>query len=106
MDDFGSVIYEYTLAQAVEDGELVELFRNRWPELTGGKPLVATSHIMDEFSSAPLEQIWNEYVQWRKTTDPEMSEQREEIFTTHLNGQKVWVMEDHQAFTILFPEDY
>ncbi len=99
-----NLIYEYTLAQAIADGVLVEVLKNRWTELTGGKPLVATSHIYSEFSLAALQEIWNEFVQWSGKTDQKT--QREEIFTTQLNDHKVWVMEDHQAFTILFPEDY
>src|SRR4051812_28229040 len=99
-----TVIYEYTLAQAVADGELVEVFKDRWSKLTGGKPLVASMNIMAEFSLASLQEIWGEYEKWRKTTDPE--KQREEIFTTQLTDHKIWVMEDQQAFTILFPGDY
>jgi hypothetical protein len=98
------MIYEYTLAQAVADGQLVEIFKERWSKLTGGKPLVATMNIMAEFTLVSLQEIWNEYEKWRQTTDPKR--QREEIFTTQLNDHKVWVMEDQQAFTILFPEDY
>jgi hypothetical protein len=82
----------------------VELFKPRWPELTGGKPLVATRHIMDEFSWAAVQEIWCDYVEWLQSADPETT--REGIFTTHMNDRKVWVMEDPQAITILFPEDY
>ena len=37
--DNANVIYSYTWQQAVEDGSLVEIFKNRWPELSGGKPI-------------------------------------------------------------------
>ena len=37
--NFDSVI-EYTLDQAIADGVLVELFKNRWKDLSGGKPIV------------------------------------------------------------------
>ena len=61
-----NVVYEYTLDHAIADGELVELFSSRWPELTGGKPLLATSHIYSEFSLASLQEIWNEFAKWKK----------------------------------------
>ena len=104
-DIFGPVIYSYTLEQAIDDGVLVPLFQNRWSELTGGKPLVATSHIMAEFSLAALQEVWNEYVHWRKEIEPTLAEE-DRLFSTTMNDQKIWVLEDPQAFTILFPEDY
>jgi hypothetical protein len=102
-----NVIYEYTLAQAIADGVLVEVFKNRWTELTGGKPLVATKHIISQFSMASLQEIWNEYVRWTKEVEPSLAEE-DRLFSTIMNGdiEKVWVLEDAQAFTILFPEDY
>ena len=102
-----NVVYEYTLDHAIADGELVELFSSRWPELTGGKPLVATKHICSEFSMASLQEIWNEFVRWRREVEPTLPEE-DRLFSTTMNGdiEKVWVLEDAQAFTILFPEDY
>jgi hypothetical protein len=45
--DPDEVITIYSLKQAIEDGVLVEIFKNRWGELSGGKPIVATA---DPFS--------------------------------------------------------
>lgn len=104
-DVSGSVIYEYTLQQAIADGVLVELFKNRWPELSGGKPIVATSHLFGEISLAGLMEIWNEYVQWRKNVMPTLPEE-EQFFSTTMNSEKVWVIEDGQAYTLLYPDDY
>jgi hypothetical protein len=100
-----NVIYEYTLEQAIKDGVLVEVFKNRWKELTGGKPLVATSHIMAELSLAALQEISNEYLVWRKNVMPTLPEE-DQLFSTTMNDETVWVLEDGQAFTILYPEDY
>ena len=61
-----TVIYAYTLAQAIADGVLVEIFKNRWEQLTSGKPLVATIGIYNAFSLAALQEVWNEYVVWRR----------------------------------------
>lgn len=99
------IIFSYTLEQAIADGFLVEVFKNRWQQLSGGKPIVATAHLFNEVSLAALIEIWNEYVHWRKTVMPTLPEE-EQMFVTKMNGQKVWLIEDGQAFTMLYPEDY
>ena len=99
------IIATYTLDQAIADGVLVEIFKNRWGQLTGGKPIVATAHLFGEVSLAGLLEIWNEYVAWRKHTEPFLPEE-ERLFTTIMNGKKVWVIEDGQAFTLMYPDDY
>jgi hypothetical protein len=100
-----NVIVSYTLEQAIADGVLVEIFKNRWETLSGGKPIVATSHLFEAVSLAALLEIWNEYVAWRKHTEPILPEE-ERLFTTTMNDQQVWVVEDGAAFTLLYPEDY
>jgi hypothetical protein len=97
--------YEYTLQQAIADGVLVELFTNRWQQLSGGKPIVATAHLFDEVTLAALQEIWNAYVRWRKAVMPMLPEE-EQMFATSMNNKKVWVIEDGQAYTLLYPEDY
>jgi hypothetical protein len=104
-DLFGPVISAYPLNQAIADGELVAIFKNRWSELTGGKPLVATRHIYSQFSLAALLEIWNEYVYWSREIEPSLPEE-DRLFSTTMNDRKVWVLEDGESFTILFPEDY
>jgi len=74
-----TVLFEYTLQQAIADGVLVEVFKNRWKELTNGKPIVATSHLFHEVSLAALLEIWNEFVHWKRPTPPENPD--EQIFT-------------------------
>ena len=106
MDEvFGTVISVYSLEQAIEDGVLVEVFKNRWPELSGGKPIVATSHLFSQVSLAGLLEIWNEYVDWRKNIMPTLPEE-DQLFATTMNSDKVWLLEDDQAFTMMYPEDY
>jgi len=100
-----TVVYEYTLQQAIADGELVELFKDRWEELTGGKPIVATRHIYTEFNESAFQYIWDMYVHWAKHVEPSLPEE-ERMFSTKMHDKTVWVIEDGQAFTILFPEDY
>ena len=105
MFDDADVISTYTLQQAIEDGVLVEIFKNRWKTLSSGKPIVATAHLFNAVSLAGLLEIWNAYVAWRKHTEPTLPEE-ERLFTTTMNNHKVWVLEDGKAFTLLYPEDY
>lgn len=99
-----NVIYSYTADQAVADGMLFEAFKSRWPQLTGGKPLYYTLSMRERFSLAALIEIWNEYVAWRRTAHLIPEEDR--MFTTRMNNERVWVIDDGAAFTIMLPEDY
>jgi hypothetical protein len=103
--DEATVISTYTLQQAIEDGVLVEIFKNRWKELSSGKPIVATNHIFNEISLAGLLEIWNEFVHWRVNVMPTLPE-ADRLFHTTMNGKKVWVIEDGASFTLMYSEDY
>src|SRR5512133_3131378 len=98
MFDDANVISVYTLDQAVEDGVLVEIVKNRWPELSGGKPIVATANIFSDVSMDGLMEIWNEFVDWKKEVEPNVKEE-DRFFSTTMNGKKVWVIQDGQALT-------
>jgi len=102
---FGKVVSVYSLEQAIKDGVLVEVFKNRWKELSGGKPIVATAHLFNQISLAGLLEIWNEYVNWRKNIMPTLPEE-DQMFVTTMNGENVWLIEDGDAFTMLYSEDY
>lgn len=95
----------YTRDEAVADGMLVAVFQNRWPQLSAGKPIVATAAVSQDLSLAALREIWNEYVLWRRTVLATLPEEAR-LFTTRMNERTVWVLEDGAAFTILYPEDY
>src|SRR5438046_7584076 len=105
MENTTVIIHEYTLQHAIADGVLVEIFKNRWQELSGGKPIVATAHLFDEISLAGLLEIWNEYVHWVRNKRPTLPEE-DQFFVTTMNDDKIWVIEDSQAFTLMYPEDY
>ncbi len=100
-----NVISSYSLKEAIEDGILVEICKDRWQHLSGGKPIIATDHLYKEVSLAGLMEIWNEYVHWRKNVMPTLPEE-EQLFVTKMNGNKVWVMEDGDTFTLMYPDDY
>src|SRR6266487_166388 len=96
-----TVIYEYSLNQAVTDGQLIEIFKNRWSELSGGKPILVTRHLYTEISLAALREIWNQFTEWRAKVMPTLPEV-ERLFSTTMNGAKIWVLEDESAYTILY----
>ena len=101
-------ISTYLLDQAIEDGVLVEVFKDDWQKLTGGKPIVATAHLYNYVCSAEitglviLREIWDNFVAWHTHDRDELAD----IFVTTLNGNKVWIIEDGNAFTMMYPEDY
>jgi hypothetical protein len=103
--DNAEVISTYPLQQAINDGVLVEIFKNRWQELSGGKPIVSTAYLFREVSLAGLMEIWNEYVTWQKLVRPTLSEEQH-LFATTMNSKTVWVIADDAAFTLMYPEDY
>jgi hypothetical protein len=100
-----NIISAYGRKQAVQDGLIVEIFKPRWKTMTAGKPIVATTHLANEVSPAGMLEIWNAYVHWRKHLEPFLPEE-ERLFHTSMNGKTVWVIEDGEAFTLMYPEDY
>ncbi len=96
------VVYEYSHQQAVADGVLVELFKNRWSELSNGKPILASSHIFEAFSLAAFFEMWNEFVLGKKGETVEPGYMHE----TKMNDRKVWIIFDGGVYTFMFPEDY
>ncbi len=99
------IISSYGRNQAMQDGLVVEMFKHRWEQLTGGKPIMATARLAEEVSPAGILEMWNAYVQWRKHTEPFIPEE-DRLFHTKMNGKTVWVIEDGEAFTLMYPEDY
>jgi hypothetical protein len=73
--------------------------------MSGGKPIVATTHLAGNVSEAALIEIWNAYVTWRTDTMPTLPIE-DQLFETTMNDARVWVIEDGSAFTLLYPEDY
>ena len=103
--DYDEVITTYSLKQAVEDGVLVEISRNCWDKLSGGKPIVATAHLFENVSLAGLREIWNGFAYWKRHVESALPEE-ERLFATKMDQVTVWVIEDGAAFTLMYPEDY
>lgn len=99
------VIYSYTWKQAVEDGSLVEVFKNRWLQLSGGEPILATAALFADISLAGLREIWNAFVDWLTNTMPTLAEE-DRLFSTLMNGKTVWVIPDGTVFTLMYPHEY
>ena len=93
------IISRYTRQQAVQDGVLVQILSYK------AKPVMATSHINSELGLSELLDVWHEFRLWKTQTEPGLPEE-ERLFHTVHQEKKVWVIEDGEAFTIMYPEDY
>ncbi len=94
-----------SLERAIDDGMLVEVFKNRWGQLSAGTPIIATRHVFATLSLAALREIGNDDVVWMRGVKATLPE-AEQLFTTTMNDETVWVIADGEAHTIMYPEDY
>jgi hypothetical protein len=83
----------------------LRVFKNRWKELSGGRPIVASRNIYEEVSKAQLMEIWKGYVDWKRQVFPGRPEE-ERLYSTDVNDMTVWVVEDAVCYTIMYPTDY
>lgn len=88
----------------LENWLLVGVFQNREKEQSGEKPIVAAESVMEVYSLAAIREIWNEFIHWRTDVMPTLPEE-EQLFTTSMNHLSVCVVEDENAFSILFAEE-
>ncbi len=102
--DEETIISEYSLEQAIADGVLDEWQKDNWQVLSNGKPIVITSHLFESVSLTDLHDLWNKYAEWRANVKDTLPEE-DQLFSTTINGDKVWVIEDQQAITMMYPED-
>jgi hypothetical protein len=100
------VISTYALEQAIADGVLVEIFKDRWKTLSGGKPIVATARLYNAVSLAGLLEIWNEFVWWKKAIKYTLPPVGQRLYETIMNSERIWVAEDGAAVTLMYPDDY
>jgi hypothetical protein len=95
----------YTLNQAIEHGTLAEIFKDRWEELSGGKPIVATRHLFEEMNPISLVELWNKFAEWQERIKGTLPEDKR-VFMATINDKEVWGIEDEQAFALIYPEDF
>ena len=93
------VISRYTLGQAILDGVLTRI------TVYKGKPVVATSHILQDFSKSDLLKAFHEFCEWDLYTRQKLPKE-DQLFHMKWNGRKVWVIESGESFTLMYPVDY
>ena len=103
--DEATIISEYSLEQAIDDGELVEVFKDMWETISQGKPIVVTRRLFEDTNQHLLFGVVTQFVKLKTNVQPTLPEE-ERLFTDEVKGKKVWVIEDTQAITFLYPEDY
>lgn len=102
---WGELVVVVTLDDAIAEGALVKVREEGWPRLTGGKPIAVSDNVAQQIGAEEaFDAVWGEYIIWRTYIEPTLPEEQR-LFSTTVQGRKVWVIEDGQAFTILFPED-
>ena len=101
MSDFEdtNIISRYTRQQAVDDGILTEVLQ--W----AGKPVMATAHIANDLTKNQMLDVWRTFQFW-KVQEEQLLPEEDRLFYTPVNGKKVWVIEDTEGYTIMYPEDY
>ncbi len=103
--DDAPVVHTYTWEQAEADGQIFRIFESRWEQLSGGKPILATIGVSSAFSLAACQEVWNEYAGWRRDVEPTLAEE-DKLFSTTMNDQTIWVIEDGLTFVLMLPEEY
>jgi len=83
--DEETIISEYSLEQAIEDGVLCMVFgyniKDFVEKYTNGKPVVATAHLFNQVSETDLTDLWNKYVEWRLNV-MELLPEEDQMFVT------------------------
>ena len=94
-----NIISKYTRQQAVDDGVLVELLE--WKR----KPVMATARIAGDLNKKEMLEIWKTFRYW-KLKEEQLLPEEDRSFYMRVNGRKVWVVEDAESYTIMYPSDY
>ncbi len=94
-----NVIYSYTRHQRAKGRMLTEVMR--W----NGRPVLATVHIFKDLDLSVVIDIWQEFCAWREKQKPRLPAEKR-LLQTQRNGKKVWMVENDEALTITYPEDY
>jgi hypothetical protein len=103
--DPDEVITEYSIREAVEMGALVEVFKDQWGTLSGGKPIVASANVFEFEGEKGIMEVWNRFF-WQKFVCPTLPPEKASFFSTEIGIRMIWVFDDRVCFTIIYPEDY
>jgi hypothetical protein len=104
--DPDEVITEYSIREAVEMGALVEVFKDQWDTLSGGKPIVASVNVYKIEGEKGIMEVWNRFVFWQKYVMPALPPEKANFFSTEIGIRMIWVFDDRVCFTMLYPTDY
>ncbi len=103
IDEAPEIISSYTSEQAVEDGVLAEIMKNTVEQT--GKRVFVTRAVIGELDYPVLVMIWEHFWDWKKRTEMTLPEE-DRLFVDYTHGKKIWVIEDADRITIMYPEDY
>ena len=103
IDETPEVISSYTSEQAVEDGLLTEIMKNTVEQT--GKRVFVTRSVIGELDYPVLVMIWERFWDWKKRTEPTLPEE-DRMFIDYIKGKKIWVIEEDDKITIMYPADY
>lgn len=95
-----NVIFEYTLAEVIEDGVLYPL---GWVK---GKPLIGTAGTVADVPEEERQRLFADFLVWQREVEPTLADEDRMFVATASNGKTVWVMDDGAAITLLYPDEY
>ena len=95
-----NVIFEYTLDEAIQDGVLHPL---GW---ANGKPLIGTRGTVQDLATEERQRLFADFLHWQQDVEPTLPEDERMFSATASNNEKVWVIDDGAAITLLYPEEY
>lgn len=95
-----TVIFSYSLDQAMEDG-MLQL--EGW---LGHKLLVATQGTAADLPSAERREHFRTFLRWQRDVEPTLEEQDRMFVAKASNGRTIWVIDDGTAITLLYPSEY
>ena len=70
-----------------------------------GKPVVSTIGINQDFKLNEILTIFHKFKDWKEKVEPTLSEE-DRLFSTNTEKGKVWVIEDGEAYTVMYPSEY
>lgn len=95
-----NLIYTYSLGDALEDGVLQ---LQGWK---GHQPLMATAGTAADLPFIERQALFEHFFTWQREVQPDLPEEDQLFSTEASNGQRVWIIDDGAAITLLYPHEY
>ena len=93
------IISKYPRDEATKDEMLNEVFYSE------DKPVVSTIGINQDFKLDEILAIFYQFKDWKEKVEPGLPEE-DKLFSTNTRNGKVWVIEDGEAYTVMYPHEY